>query len=52
MSWRQQEECEQEQHERAYPPPFSDDWYARMVEAQNELKEILRECEQWPTQAS
>ena len=46
MSWRQQEECEQEQHERAHPPPFSDEWYARMQAGEQELREIREQMNQ------
>lgn len=44
--YRQQEECEQEQHERLYPPPFSDEWYARMNAAHQELKQTVGEMNQ------
>ena len=39
--YRQQEENEQERHEREYPPPFTDEWYARMHAAQAELRDVI-----------
>ena len=41
--WRQQEECEQALHEEVYPPPFSDEWYARMQAAEAELKQTIEQ---------
>ena len=44
--WVQQQECEKQEHERRYPPPFSDEWYARMQAAEQELRGIREQMNQ------